>query len=103
MSSAGNFLPELNDVSSREDNGIGPVSPKKLHIQNKIRNKNTPQVINFAVENHNSASLSEAVSEHGSPMTPSKAFGMRNYKRPTIDNPRKSNYTTQDSVNMNNS
>ena len=52
MSSAnhqnGNFLPELSDVSSRDDTmGVGPVSPKKLHMQNKIRNKNAPVAINF--------------------------------------------------------
>ena len=37
-----NFLPELNDLNSREDARSPMGSPKKLHTMNKIRNFNQP-------------------------------------------------------------
>ena len=37
-----NFLPELNDLNSREDTSSPMSSPKKLHMQNKIRKLNVP-------------------------------------------------------------
>jgi hypothetical protein len=38
---AGTFLPELNDLSSREEARSPIGSPKKLNVQTKIRSKNT--------------------------------------------------------------
>ena len=40
MSGNQNFLPELNDLNSREGAGSPIGSPKKLHTVNKIRNFN---------------------------------------------------------------
>jgi hypothetical protein len=42
-----NFLPELTDLSSREEGHSPMGSPKKLNVQTKIRNKNAPPLINL--------------------------------------------------------
>lgn len=68
-------------------------SPKKLHMQSKIRNLNVPGDQRIDVSALQNASLSEAESCNGSPITPSKTFGVRNFKRPDIGDPRRSNFT----------
>ena len=83
---------KLNDLNSREDVRSQMGSPKKLHTMNKIRNFNQPGDPHLNLGNHGS-SLSEVESGGGSPITPSKTFGVRNFKRPNIDDPRKSNLT----------
>lgn len=92
-----NFLPELNDLNSREDARSPMGSPKKLHMQNKIRNLNVPTDPRIDISGLQSASLSEAESGQGSPITPSKTFGVRNFKRPNIEDPRRSNFTAKES------
>lgn len=92
-----NFLPELNDLNSREDARSPMGSPKKLHMQSKIRNLNVPGEQRIDISALQSASLSEAESGNGSPITPSKTFGVRNFKRPDIGDPRRSNFTAKDS------
>lgn len=90
-----NFLPELGDINSREGARSPMGSPKKLHMQSKIRTKNVPggdPRINF--EEMKASNFSEVESGGGSPITPSKTFGVRNFKRPNIDDPRLSNFTT---------
>jgi len=72
-------------------------SPKKLHMQNKIRNKNVPGDPRIDFNGMHGSSLSEVESGGGSPITPSKTFGVRNFKRQNIEDPRRSNFTTQDS------
>ena len=89
-----NFLPELNDLNSREDARSPMGSPKKLHMQSKIRNLNVPGEQRIDLQ---SASLSEAESCNGSPITPSKTFGVRNFKRPDIGDPRRSNFNAKES------
>lgn len=69
-------------------------SPKKLHMQSKIRAKNVPGDIRINFEEMKSSNPSEVESGGGSPITPSKTFGVRNFKRPNIDDPRRSNFTT---------
>lgn len=86
-----NFLPELNDLNSREDARSPMGSPKKLHMQNKIRNLNVPTDSRIDMSGVHNSSLSEVESGHGSPITPSKAFAARNFKRPAIEDPRRSN------------
>ena len=97
-----NFLPELNDLNSRDDARSPMGSPKKLHMQNKIRNLNVPggdpRIDISALQ---SASLSEVESSNGSPITPSKTFGVRNFKRPNIEDPRRSNFTAKESERVN--
>ena len=97
MSSASNFLPELNDASSsREDarSNRGDLSPKKLNIQTKMRGKaGGPPGMNLTDYRVDREEIDS--NRGGSPITPSKTFGLRNFKRP-IDDPRRSNYTTQD-------
>ena len=59
------FLPELNDLNSREDQRSPMGSPKKLHMQNKIRNKNGPQM-NFSdahQQSVQSSSMNGVISE----------------------------------------
>ena len=92
-----NFLPELNDINSREDARSPMGSPKKLHMQNKIRNFNAPNDPRMDFSGLQSASLSEVESGQGSPITPSKTFGVRNFKRPNIEDPRRSNFTAKES------
>ena len=94
MSSANerNFLPELSDLSGREDNNRSPMgSPmgKKLNMQTKIRNKNGPSHIDFG----HTSSFSDIDSGTQSPITPSKGFGLRNNFQRKGENPRRSNYT----------
>lgn len=77
-SNPGNFLPELNDASSREDirtpSGFG--SPKKLNMQTKIRNKT-----GAGNDTNGCVTFNELDSNQGSPITPSKAFAVRNFKK----------------------
>lgn len=70
-------MPELSDANSREDSARTPSgfgSPKKLNMQTKIRNK---QGVGINLTTNN-ASLHEL--DKNSPMTPSKAFAVRNFK-----------------------
>ena len=93
-----NFLPELNDLNSREDTSSLMSSPKKLHMQNKIRNLNVPGDPRIDTSDLQSASMNEIDSCNGSPITPSKTFGVRNFnKRPNIEDPRRSNFTAKQS------
>lgn len=77
---AGTFLPELNDLSSREEARSPISSPKKLNMQTKIRSKNAPLV-------------NTKNNDVDSTVTPPKTFGLLNLKRQNIDNPRRNNYT----------
>ena len=58
MSSASNFLPELNDNTSRDDARSPIGSPKKLNIQTKIRGQNGALRINVS-DNAQGSSISE--------------------------------------------
>ena len=93
-SNPSNFLPELNDINSREDARSPMGSPKKLHMQSKIRNLNVPGDSRINRSDLHSGSFSEVESGGGSPITPSKTFGVRNFVRPNIEDPRRSNFTT---------
>ena len=74
MSSANNgssFLPELSDVSGREETKSPLAGPKKLNIQSKIRIKNGPTPIDTQMM---AQSFNDRTSGNNSPITPSKAF-----------------------------
>ena len=83
-SNTGNFLPELGDVNNSRDAIRSPLaqpsSPKKLNMQAKLRGgKNAAG--NPLMVDVSESGASEFDSRAGSPITPSKTFALRSFKR----------------------
>lgn len=88
-SNTGNFLPELTDVQASRDANRSPLttpgSPKKLNMQAKLRGGRNGAPMNLNVDTSTSV-FSEFDSRAGSPITPSKTFALRSFKRADLNN-----------------
>lgn len=90
-------MPELSDLSSREETKSPMQSPKKLNMVTKMRAKNEQFTFSQSMNANNGLHETES---NGSPITPTRAFAARaafqGSMRQNMANPRLSNYTTQD-------
>ena len=88
-SNTGNFLPDLHDVSGSRDANRSPLaapsSPKKLNMQAKLRGGKNGGPGNLIIDASDSG-FSEYDSRAGSPITPSKTFALRSFKRADLGN-----------------